>query len=99
MSLLIIRAKIKPEYVAEVEAAATGVFAEVERAQPKGMRYAACRHSDSADFVILLGLEEGLENPLNALPAYREFLQRLKDWIAEPPRQDQLTVVGSYRLF
>jgi hypothetical protein len=74
------------------------VFAAVQQAQPKGMRYAACKLPDGVSFVILLGLQDGTENPLNAVPAYREFLGRLKDWLVEPASQDQLTVVGSYNL-
>jgi hypothetical protein len=54
---------------------------------------------DSATFVILLQLEEGIENPLAAVPEFREFQANLKDWIAEPPTTEQLTVVGSYNLF
>jgi hypothetical protein len=47
----------------------------------------------------LLQLEEGIENPLAAVPEFREFQANLKDWIAEPPTTEQLTVVGSYNLF
>jgi hypothetical protein len=63
------------------------------------MRYASCKLSDGVNFVILLGLEDETENPLNKMPAYREFLGSLKDWLVEPASQEQLTVVGSYNLF
>jgi hypothetical protein len=99
MSVMMFQAKVKVESVAELEAAARTVFSAVEQVQPKGMRYAAAKLSDGVTFVILLGLEEGLENPLNKIPAYREFLGRLKDWLVEPAIQEQLTVVGSYNLF
>jgi hypothetical protein len=33
------------------------------------------------------------------LPEFREFQQNFKQWLAEPPTPEQLTVVGTYRLF
>ena len=99
MSVTMIRAKVKAERVADVEAAATTMFSAIEQAQPEGVSYASCRLADSATFVILLQLEEGIENPLAAVPEFREFQANLKDWIAEPPTTEQLTVVGSYNLF
>ena len=99
MSVTMIRAKVKAERVADVEAAATTMFSAIEQAQPEGVRYASCRLADSATFVILLQLEEGIENPLAAVPEFREFQANLKVWIAEPPTTEQLTVVGSYNLF
>ena len=34
-----------------------------------------------------------------AIPAFNEAQEKIKDWIAEPPVVEQLTPVGSYRLF
>lgn len=49
-------------------------------------------------FVILLALDDD-HNPLFAVPAFRDFQDNLKDWIAGPPEVAELTPVGSYRLF
>ena len=49
--------------------------------------------------MILLEVEDGTENPLPSVPAFREFQAGLKSWLAEPPVPEQLTVVGSYNLF
>jgi hypothetical protein len=49
--------------------------------------------------VALLQVDDGVDNPLPALPEFREFQENLKNWVAEPPTPDQMTVVGSYRLF
>ena len=43
--------------------------------------------------------EDGVDNPLVALPAVVEFQENLKQWMAEPPTVEQMTVIGSYRLF
>jgi hypothetical protein len=33
------------------------------------------------------------------LPAYSELLENLKQWYAEPPTVEYMTVIGSYQLF
>ena len=37
--------------------------------------------------------------PCAAFPAYQEMLENLKQWYAEPPAVEQMTVIGSYGLF
>lgn len=99
MPILMIRSKIKAEHVAEADTAARKVFAALEKAQPGGIHYGSCRLADGVTYVIMLALDEGVENPLPALAEFREFQEGIKSWLAEPPATDQLTVVGSYRLF
>lgn len=94
-----VQAKVKAERVADVDEAARTMFAAIERAQPTGVRYASCRLSDGVTYVALLELDDGVENPLLALPEFRAFQDNIKQWIAEPPTPQPLTVVGSYRLF
>jgi hypothetical protein len=98
MNVLMVRSKIKEESVAEVEAAVEKVFSAIKQAQPAGVRYASSRLADGVTFVVLLELEGG-DNPLAALPAFVEFQEDLKKWMAEPPTVEQMTVIGSYRLF
>jgi hypothetical protein len=50
-------------------------------------------------FVILLLVDEGIENPLPTVPAFREFQENLKSWIADRPVPESLTVVGVVHLF
>jgi hypothetical protein len=99
MSVMMLRAKVKQEHVADVESAARTMFAAIERAQPKGVRYASCRLADGVTFVALLALEDGIENPLPSVPEFGAFQAGLKEWLAEPPVPEPLTVVGSYDLF
>jgi hypothetical protein len=49
--------------------------------------------------VILLGLDDDENNPLLAVPAFKDFQENFSTWIAGPPTIEQLTPVGSYRLF
>jgi hypothetical protein len=75
------------------------MFAAIRRAQPEGIRYASCRLADGVTCVALLEVDDGVENPLPALPEFRELQESLSGWVAEPPTPEQLTVVGSYRFF
>lgn len=99
MSVMMLRAKVKDENVADVEAALTAMFSAIERARPEGVRYASCRLADTSTFVILLQVEDGIENPLPTVNEFTKFQEDLRGWIAEPPVPEQLTVVGSFNLF
>ena len=98
MNVVMVRSKVKAECVAELEAAARTMFSEIEAAGPQGVRYAACRLADGMTFVAVLELEDGVDNPLANLATFRHFQENLKNWLAEPPSLEQLTVIGSYRL-
>jgi hypothetical protein len=50
-------------------------------------------------FVAQLELENGAENPLPSVAAFREFQENLKQWVAEPPIPEQLTVIAPYLSF
>ena len=63
MSMLI-RSTVKPECVAEVEAGVRKMFAAIEQAQPKGVRYSSSRLPDGVTFLAQLELQDGVENPL-----------------------------------
>ena len=98
MRVMMVRSEVKAESVGEVEAAIKKAFSGIEEAHPEGVRYASCKLDGGVTFVALLELE-GDGNPLLGLPAFREFQESLKDHVAGPAVQEQLQVVGSYRLF
>jgi hypothetical protein len=79
MSVLMVRSKVKAESAAEVEAAVTKMFSAIEEARPQGVRYTSCRLPDGVTYVALLELEDGVDNPLPNLPAFREFQENLKN--------------------
>jgi hypothetical protein len=99
MSMLMVRSKIKPDSVADIEAAVTKMFSAIEEAHPQGIRYSSCRLPDGVTYVALLEVADGVDNPLPALPAFQEFQENLKKWISEPPAVEPLTVIGDYRSF
>ena len=99
MSVTTVRARLKEEHVAEAQAAVKRMFAAIEREALEGIRYASVRLEDGVTFLALLEVEDGVENPLLALPEAQEFYASLPGWYAEPPEVGQGTVVESYRLF
>ena len=98
MNVMMVRAKIKEENVAEAQAATEKVIQALEHAQPD-VRYAASTLSDGVTLVALLEMEPGQEHPLRTFPPYLELIEQLKGWYAEPPTVEHMTVIGSYRLF
>jgi quinol monooxygenase YgiN len=99
MSVRMVRAKIRPGKVAEVEKASKEMFDAIASAAPQGVRYASCKLPDDETFVVLLQLDDDEQNPLVAVPAFRAFQAALQGWVTEAPVVEQLTPVGSYRLF
>jgi quinol monooxygenase YgiN len=99
MSVRMIRVKVKADKVGELETKAKELFAAIEAAQPEGVHYASSKLPDGETFVILLSLEDDANNPLLAIPEFREFQENLPAWLAGPPAVEELATVGSYRLF
>jgi hypothetical protein len=99
MKVLLVRAKVKDAHVTEIEAAGERLFAALQQAQPQGVRYTTCRLPDGVTYVSLLAIDDGVDNPLATYPEARAFQEGLKQWLAEPPTSEQLTVFGSYRFF
>lgn len=99
MGLIMVRARIREDSVEEIEAAGVRLFSALDRERPEGIRYAVCRLSDGVTYANLLEYDEGIPNPLLALPEGKEFQANLKGWLAEPATSESLTIIGSYRLF
>jgi hypothetical protein len=98
MNVMMVRAKIKEENIADAQAATDKVIQALEEARPPDVRYAVSRLSDGVTLLAFLKMEPGQEHPLRTLPAYAEMLENLKEWYAEPPTVEHMTVIGSYQL-
>jgi hypothetical protein len=98
MNVMMVRAKIKEERVAETQAATEKVIEALEQARPD-VHYGVTRLSDGVTVLAFLEMEPGQEHPLRGLPEYTEMLENLKQWYAEPPTVEHMTVIGSYQLF
>ncbi len=99
MNVLMVRAKIKEENVAEATAAVDQLIQALEQGRPAGVQYASGLLSDGVTFIALLKLADDGSHPLRDLAAYAQMLDRLKQWYDGPPAADQMTITGSYGLF
>jgi hypothetical protein len=99
MNLLMVRARLKEENAADAKAATEKVIQALEQERPADVRYASSVLNDGVTFVALLEMEPGQEHPLRTFPAYVELIENLKQWYAEPPTVEYMTVIGSYQLF
>ncbi|HEY7047148.1 MAG TPA: hypothetical protein VH373_08005 [Jatrophihabitantaceae bacterium] len=96
MSLQIVRFTTRPEQVADVERGVADLFDALGVAGPDGVRYLAGRVADRPEFLLLLHLDEGVANPLPAIPRAAAFRQQLQDWAAPGPQP--VSVLGDYRM-
>jgi hypothetical protein len=94
-----VQAKITPEGVDDVQAAIDKMIVALDTAQPDALRYASLLQPDGETFVALRQVEDGAENPLEALPEYKEMLEIVEGVRAAPPVVQMWNVAGSYRLF
>jgi hypothetical protein len=98
MRYVMVRYRIKPDRVAENEALVRAVYAELQRTQPDGFRYATLKLPDGVSFVHIAEAEEG-RNPLSRLAAFQKFQKGMGERCDEPPAVSDLTQIGAYRLF
>lgn len=100
MSVRMFRAKIKPDRTTDLEIAGEKLFAAIADAQPEGVRYAWCKLPDNETYVLLVDLDDDADNPLAAIPAFKETMDNLKqNWVVAPLAVEQLTPIQSYRFF
>jgi hypothetical protein len=97
MNVLIVRAKLKEENLADAQAATEKIIGALERAHRDDVRYTVL--SEGATLIALLVLNPDGSHPLAAMPEYAELVESLKGWYAEPPAVERMTVLGSYQLF
>ena len=92
---VLVRYRVKPERVEEHESLIAGVFAELARKKPDGIRYGAFKRADGVSFVHV-ALVTAEVNPLDGIAAFKAFSERIKERCDEPPEVVDLTPVGSY---
>jgi len=100
MRIVLVRYKVKGDRAAENERYIGKVFEQLRQEQPPGLRYASFKLDDGVSFVHIASHEtaDG-NNPLTALPSFKDFTARIKDRCEEPPVAVDLNEVGNYRFF
>jgi hypothetical protein len=96
MSQVIVRYTVKPERVAENEQLVRGVYDELRRTAPTGLRYATYRLEDGVSFVHVAA-SDGERSPLSDLEAFQRFTEGIRERCDEPPVVTQMHEIGSYR--
>jgi len=100
MTLKMIKYTVKPERAAENETLVAGVFEQLNREEPEGLRYAAFKLDDGVNFVHVVACEtQDASNALTDLAAFRAFRAHIPDRCEIQPASVELNEVGSYRLF
>jgi hypothetical protein len=94
----LIRYRTRPEQAAANEELIRAVYEELRKTQPDGLSYATFRLADQVTFLHLVGTEQG-PSPLLAVRAFGEFQAGIADRCDQLPVREQLTTIGSYRLF
>lgn len=89
--------KVKPDRIEEHEALIRGVFTELERTLPAGIRYGAFKRADGVSFVHV-AFVAAEKNPLDTISAFKAFAERIKERCDEPPVVVELTEIGAFGL-
>jgi hypothetical protein len=93
-----VRYKVKPGMGEVNEAQVRAVYAQLEREQPAGLRYATFRLGDGVTFVHVAAQEADGESILPTFAAFKAFTTDLKTRCEEAPVFMEFTEVGSYGL-
>lgn len=97
MPVMFIRYQVADEGVSKVVGAVEKTFAALKAKRPDGIRYAYARRAGGNEFVAVLAMDEGIENPLFGIEAARELQQTVaKLAVGEPPMPQPLELLGSY---
>jgi hypothetical protein len=100
MKRMMVRYKVRPDRVAENERYVAGVFEQLKREQPAGLRYATFKLDDGVSFVHIVSHEAADGgNVLTALSAFNAFTSTIRDRCEEPPVATDLQEIGSYAFF
>ena len=98
MRRTLIRYKAKPEAAERNVELVKAVFAELQAAQPDGVRYLTLRlEDDSFVHIVETSAEDG-SSAIPKLKAFQEFQNGIRDRCVEPPAPRSATIVGNYRM-
>jgi quinol monooxygenase YgiN len=99
MSHTIVSYTVKPGREQENAALVLGVFEELAKAQPAGMRYAVFQSADSREFVHLYTDEGAAPGTLQALSAFQAFVDGAADRHEHAATFKDFELIGAYRTF
>ena len=95
MRQMLVRYKVKAARASENEAFVRGVYEELARALPPGLRYRTLKLEDGVSFVHIFEADADA-NPLADLPAFKAFTADIRERCDEPPVSTAFTQIGAY---
>ena len=95
MKQVLVRYRVDPARAEENAGRVRDVYEELAQDSPAGFRYATLRLDGGGEFVHI-AFNEGEDDPLTSLPAFRRFREGLTALNAEGPHLTEVEVVGSY---
>ena len=99
MKTVIVRYKVSAGKADENVEFVRGVFAELKEKAPAGVRYATFMADDGVTFFHIASFDDGVDNPLSQMRAFKAFQEGLGDRCEEKPSPTSLTHVESYGFF
>ncbi|HEX6521271.1 MAG TPA: hypothetical protein VF070_14870 [Streptosporangiaceae bacterium] len=96
MTVLIVRYTAADDGAEELTTAVKEAFAAVAEANPPGMRYDYYRIADSNDYVAVVELAEGAENPLRGIAGVQALSAVVKKWAIGESAPQPAELLGSY---
>jgi hypothetical protein len=98
MKRVVLQYKVKPDHGERNAQLIRGLFDELDRSQPDGLRYAALRLTDGVTFIHITEESEDGQSPLATLESAERFRAGVAECFAEPATAQQSSEV-SFRLF
>ncbi len=89
--------RVKADRVAENEQLVCQVYEQLAAERPPGFRYATFRH-DETSFMHVAAIDDGVENPLPALGAFKRFQEGIAERCEQQPVVTPLLPIGSFGL-
>jgi hypothetical protein len=98
MKRTVIRYRTRPDMADANAELVAAVFAELNAAQPEGLRYMSLRLEDDTFIHVVETMTEDGTSPLPKLKAFAAFQSGIRARCVEPPVPKGATVVGNYRM-
>jgi hypothetical protein len=96
MKLVVVQYTVTSDQLDTNAALVRAVYAELAERRPEGFHYVTLRSDRS--FLHLAAVDDGAENPLPSVAAFREFTSGVRERCEVPPVSRDADIVGGYRL-
>ncbi|MEV6925690.1 hypothetical protein AB0M46_14480 [Dactylosporangium sp. NPDC051485] len=95
---VLIRYTVKPEHIRHSAELLRAVYADLERTEPKGLRYETFQVEGTGQFLAVIESDGGPGDAAHhRLASFQRYRAALDDICVEPPTVAHLETVGAYR--